>query len=261
MADALALDVRDVTVRFGGLTAVDGVDLTVSPGEIVGVIGPNGAGKTTLLDAICGYTAPVSGTVVVEGTDVSRMLPYARARLGLGRSFQDARLFPSLTVRETLLGAFHPSFTSSALTEGLRLRGPRQEERKTHHDLRALLELVDVERYLDHRIAELSFGTTRAVELAWLAARRPAVLLLDEPASGLQQSEVRVLGNVIQRVRQGGAVVLIDHDVPFVAGLADRVVAMDLGRVVADGPPDVVLEHPDVVASYLGRGLYAEQAP
>ena len=247
-----------MTVRFGGLIAVGHVDLTVAPGEIVGVIGPNGAGKTTLLDAICGYTPPDAGTVYVEGTDVTRMLPYARARLGLGRSFQDARLFPSLTVRETLLGAFHPSFTSSALTEGLSLRSSRREERDAHDSLRPLLDLVDVERYLDHRIAELSFGTTRAVELAWLAARRPSVLLLDEPASGLQQSEVRALGNVIQRVRQGGAVVLIDHDVPFVAGLADRLIAMDLGRVVADGRPSDVLEHPDVVASYLGRGQYAE---
>jgi len=260
MTDALALEAKGIAVRFGGLIAVDHVDLRVAPGEIVGVIGPNGAGKTTLLDAICGYTPPDRGTVLVDGTDVSRLLPYARARLGLGRSFQDARLFPSLTVRETLLGAFHPSFTSSALTEGLRLRSSRREERNAHDDLRGLLDLVDVERYLDHRIAELSFGTTRAVELAWLAARRPAVLLLDEPASGLQQSEVRALGNVIQRVRQGGAVVLIDHDVPFVAGLADRLVAMDLGRVVAEGLPEVVLEHPDVVASYLGRGRYAEPA-
>jgi len=256
VADAPALDARDITVRFGGLTAVDGIDLSVAPGEIVGVIGPNGAGKTTLLDAICGYTPPDTGTVHVDGTDVTRMLPYARARLGLGRSFQDARLFPSLTVRETLLGAFHPSFTSSALTEGLRLRASRREERDAHDKLRAVLDLVDVERYLDHRIAELSFGTTRAVELAWLAGRRPSVLLLDEPASGLQQSEVRALGTVIERVRQGGAVVVIDHDVPFVAGLADRLVAMDLGRVIAEGPPSDVLDHSDVVASYLGRGRY-----
>jgi ABC-type branched-subunit amino acid transport system ATPase component len=137
------------------------------------------------------------------------------------------------------------------------MRVARREEADAHAAVDALLEVVDLERYLDHRVADLSFGTTRAVELAWLAARQPSVLLLDEPASGLQQSEVHALGPVIERVRRGGAVVLIDHDVPFVSGLAHRLVAMDLGRVVADGPVDEVLAHPDVVAAYLGTGRYA----
>src|SRR5437899_1072108 len=123
-----ALCVRDVTVRFGGVVAVDGVDLDVQPGEIVGVIGPNGAGKTTLLDAVSGFVTPTRGTVELDGRDVTRALPYVRARRGLGRSFQDARLFPSLTVREVLLGAFHPAISSGTLTEGLRLPGARREE-------------------------------------------------------------------------------------------------------------------------------------
>jgi ABC-type branched-subunit amino acid transport system ATPase component len=252
-----ALEVRDLTVRFGGLVAVDGVDLAVAPGEIVGVIGPNGAGKTTLLDAVSGFVSPAEGNVLLNGVDVTHVVPYARARRGLGRSFQDARLFPSLTVREALLGALHPTFSSGTLSEGLRMRVARREEADAHAAVDALLEVVDLERYLDHRVADLSFGTTRAVELAWLAARQPSVLLLDEPASGLQQSEVHALGPVIERVRRGGAVVLIDHDVPFVSGLAHRLVAMDLGRVVADGPVDEVLAHPDVVAAYLGTGRYA----
>ncbi len=256
-SDGLALRVRDVTVRFGGVVAVDGVDLDVAPGEIVGIIGPNGAGKTSLLDAVSGFVTPATGTVELDGHDVSRALPYVRARRGLGRSFQDARLFPSLTVREALLGAFHPSFTSSAVVEGLRLPGATREERDRDAEVESLLDLVDVRRYLDHRVADLSFGTTRAVELAWLAARRPSVLLLDEPASGLQQSEVRALGAVIDRVRQGGAVVVIDHDVPFVAGLAHRLVAMDLGRVVAAGSADEVLSDPHVVEAYLGTGRYS----
>jgi ABC-type branched-subunit amino acid transport system ATPase component len=257
LAPTPALDVRGVTVRFGGLVAVDGVELSVAPGEIVGVIGPNGAGKTTLLDAVSGFVNPSEGSVLLGGTDVTRAVPYVRARHGLGRSFQDARLFPSLTVREVLLGAFHPSFSSGAVSEGLRLRSARREELAISTAVDDLLDLVDLERYLDHRIADLSFGTTRAVELAWLAARGPSVLLLDEPASGLQQSEVRALGPVIERVRRGGAVVLIDHDVPFVAGLAHRLVAMDLGRVVADGPVDEVLAHPDVITAYLGTGRYS----
>ena len=245
------LDVRDVSVHFGGLAAVDGVDLRVAPGEIVGVIGPNGAGKTTLLDAVCGYV-PVHGEVWFDGRRVDGVLPYRRARLGIGRSFQDARLFPSMTVREALLGALHPSFTSGFLSEALHLPWARTEERTAHRRVEELLELVDLHRYLDHQISQLSFGTTRAAELVWLAARAPAILLLDEPASGLQQSEVRALGGLIDRVRGDSAVVVIDHDVPFVAGLAHRLVAMDLGRVVADGPPDDVLSHPAVLESYLG---------
>jgi ABC-type branched-subunit amino acid transport system ATPase component len=249
--------VHDVSVRFGGVVAVDAVDLAVAPGEVVGIIGPNGAGKTTLLNAVSGFVPLASGTIVLDGTDITRVPPYRRARLGLGRSFQDCRLFPGLTVREVLLGAQHPAYTSGVFSEALRLRAARHDERAACAELDAVLDLVDVRRYLDYRIAELSFGTTRAVELAWLAARRPRVLLLDEPAAGLQQSEVAVLGDLLRRIRGDAAVVVIDHDVPFVSGLVDRLVAMDLGRVVADGAVDVVLHHPDVLASYLGGSRYA----
>ena len=246
------LDARQVHVHFGGVRAVDGVDLAVGPGEVVGIIGPNGAGKTTLLDAVCGHAPLTSGEVWFDGRRVDDVLPYRRARLGIGRSFQDARLFPSMTVREVLLGALHPSFTSGFLAEALHLPWARAEERAARGRVEELLELVDLHRYLDHQVSQLSFGTTRAVELVWLAARRPALLLLDEPASGLQQSEVRALGGLIDRVRDTAAVVVIDHDVPFVAGLAHRLVAMDLGQVVASGPPDEVLAHPAVLSSYLG---------
>lgn len=248
------LEAQGVRVAFGGVTAVAGVDLAVHAGEIVGLIGPNGAGKTTLLDAISGFVSLAAGTVALGGVDVTRLLPYQRARSGLGRSFQDARLYPTMTVRETLVSAFHPLHANGLFSEGLGRRAARAEEAAVVDAAMDLLELVDLHRYLDHRIAELSFGTTRAVELAWLAARHPRVLLLDEPASGLQQSEVRVLGVLIERIRRGAAVVLIDHDVPFVAGLADRLVAMDLGRVVAEGRPDAVLAHAAVLDSYLGTG-------
>ena len=246
------LDVRDVRVHFGGVRAVDGVTLAVAPGEIVGIIGPNGAGKTTLLDAVCGHVPLAGGEVHFDGRRIDGVLPYKRARLGIGRSFQDARLFPSMTVREVLLGAQHPSFSSGFMAEALQLPWARAEERAAHQRVGELLDLVDLHRYLDHQVSQLSFGTTRAVELVWLAARRPALLLLDEPASGLQQSEVRALGALVDRVRGGSAVVVIDHDVPFVAGLAHRLVAMDLGTVVADGRPDDVLAHPAVLSSYLG---------
>ena len=252
--------VEDVTVRFGGVVAVDNVSLDVMPGEVVGIIGPNGAGKTTLLDAVCGWAPLTAGRVTLDGADVTGVLPWKRARLGLGRSFQDARLYPTMTVRETLQSAFHARHRNGVVAEGLRLPDAQAEEEEVAAAAISLLELVDLGRYLDHRVAELSFGTTRAVELAWLAARRPNVLLLDEPASGLQQSEVRVLGGLIERIRGDAAVVVIDHDVPFVSGLAPRLVAMDLGRVVADGPSTSVLADPGVIESYLGTGRYSRAA-
>ncbi len=254
-ADEPILEARDITVDFGGIRAVDQVTLRVQPGEIVGIIGPNGAGKTTLLNAISGFVE-CDGEVLLHGRDIGRMLPYRRARLGLGRSFQDARLYPTMTVRDTLAAAFHASHRSGLFSEGLGLRAAAREEARVRDEAEALCETVDLRHYLDHRISELSFGTTRAVELAWLIAQRPAVLLLDEPASGLQQSEVRVLGALIDRLRGDAAVVVIDHDVPFVSGLAHRLIAMDLGQKVADGVPQEVLSAPAVIDSYLGTGAY-----
>jgi ABC-type branched-subunit amino acid transport system ATPase component len=254
------LEVDHVAVAFDGNRVVDDVALTVEPGELVGIIGPNGAGKSTLLDAISGFVRPVAGRIRLDGVDITDLLPYQRVRLGLGRSFQDARLFPTMTVRETLAGGFHPLLRGGIVAEGLRLPDIRRQEHAVNAAVADLLDLVDLRDYLDYRVSELSFGTTRALELAWLAARRPKLLLLDEPAAGLQQSEVRVLGQLIERIRGPAAVVVVDHDVPFVTGLADRLVAMDLGRVIADGSCDGVLTDPTVVTAYLGSGQYAGAA-
>ena len=254
------LRATSVTVDFGGVRAVDDVDLAVGPSEIVGIIGPNGAGKTTLLNAISGFVT-CRGRIELHGEDITDLLPYRRARRGLGRSFQDARLYPTMTVRDTLAAAFHAVHRSGLFSEGFGLRSARREEARVLARAEALCEIVDFRRYLDFRISELSFGTTRAVELAWLVAQEPVVLLLDEPASGLQQSEVRVLGELIDGLRGEAAVVVIDHDVPFVSGLAHRLVAMDLGTKVAEGGPDEVLAAPAVIESYLGTGAYRVASP
>jgi ABC-type branched-subunit amino acid transport system ATPase component len=248
----LALEVRGARVRFGAVVPCDGVDIAVRPGEIVGIIGPNGAGKSTLLDAISGFAVLEQGSIAIGGSDVTRALPYRRARLGLARSFQDARLFMNMTVREALLGCLHGSFRGGLLAEGIGAAVARDDEQAATDAIDDALALVDVRRYLDVRIADLSVGTARAVELAVLSLRRPTVLLLDEPASGLQQSEVEVLAGVIQRIRGNAATLIVEHDVPFVRAFVDRLIAMDLGRVIADGPPAEVLDHPAVIESYLG---------
>lgn len=246
------LRVDGARVQFGGVAALDGVSLSVTAGETIGIIGPNGAGKSTLLNVVSGFVTPTAGEVHYDGDDVTGLLPYRRARLGIARSFQDARLFPAMTVRETILGALHETFTSGVFSEGFGTRFATDQERTAANAVDEIMEMVDLRRYLDHRVSDLSFGTTRALEMATLAARRPRLLLLDEPASGLQQSEVAVMGQLIHRIRRGAAAVVIDHDVPFVAKLCDRMVAMDLGRVVAAGTPDDVLNDPAVVDSYLG---------
>ena len=248
----IALEVRGVRVRFGAVVPCDGVDVTVNAGEIVAIIGPNGAGKSTLLDAISGFAPLEAGSVAIGGTDVTRALPYRRARFGLARSFQDARGFANMTVREALLGSLHGSFRGGLLAEGIGAGVARDDERAASDLIEEALALVDVRRYLEVRIADLSVGTARAVELAVLSLRRPAVLLLDEPASGLQQSEVEALAGVIERIRGSAATLIVEHDVPFVRAFADRLIAMDLGRVIAEGSPDEVLDHPAVIESYLG---------
>ena len=245
----------EISASFGGVRAVDGVSFDVGPGEVVGIIGPNGAGKTTVFNLLGGAQPVEGGRVVLAGDDVTRLPAAARARRGLGRSFQDARLFPALTVDETvalalerwvqvadpLSAAFHlPNAVDSELAVGRRV-----------DELVELLGLGDVRSLF---VRELSTGTRRVVDLACLLAFRPRVVLLDEPAAGIAQREVEQLAPLVRRIRDetGASLVVVEHDLPFVRAIADRVVAMDQGRVLADGEPAAVLSAPEVVAAYIG---------
>jgi len=257
---APALAVSGLSVHFGGIRAVSDVDLRVARREIVGIIGPNGAGKTTLFDLISGFTSADAGRVELGGVDVSGRSAPARARLGLGRSFQDARLFPSLTVEEALAVAMERWLdVRDPFNAMLRLPIQQEAEAATWERVGELLDLMGIEDFRTKFVAELSTGSRRVVDLACVIAHRPSVVLLDEPSSGIAQREAEALAPLLERIRDslGASLVVIEHDIALVTSVADRLVAMDQGRVVADGLPGEVLHHPEVVASYLGVGSTA----
>ncbi len=252
---AEVLSCSDLTVRFGGLTAVDGAGLAVQGGEIVGLIGPNGAGKTTLVDALSGFVSPDEGTVRFAGADVTGLAPRLRALAGLARSFQDSRLFPGLTVAENLaLASERTAAPPGPLAAALRLPGSGQFEAGVGERVERLLAELGLDPWRDCFPTQLSTGLRRLVELGSLIAQEPRVLLLDEPSAGLAEPETEALGRLLLRVRDrtACAIVIVAHDVPLLLAIADRLVAMDLGKVVADGRPGDVVRHPDVVRSYLG---------
>ncbi len=249
------LSVRDLSVSFGGIRAVDGTSFDIWPGEIVGVIGPNGAGKTTVFDLVSGFTPVDRGTITLNGRNITNLSASARAESGLGRSFQDARLFPELTVEETL-GIAQERFVGSRSVFVAALHLPMAADSEQHVALRTdeLIELMGLGEYRHAFVRELSTGTRRVVDLACLVAHRPAVILLDEPTSGIAQREVEALAPVVRRLRDemGASLVIVEHDIPFVSDVSDRLLALEQGRVIVTGTPTDVLEHPDVIESYLG---------
>ena len=250
-----ALELVAVTRRFGGINAVDQVSLSVAPGEIVGLIGQNGAGKTTILDLISGFQPLDGGRILLNGHDLSHLSAAQRARHGLGRTFQGGRLFSGLTVAETVAVSLDRSVAvKDPINAALRLPAAHDSEVAVGRRVRQLLELFGLMDYRDSFTAELSTGTRRIVELACVVGHQPSVLLLDEPAGGVAQKEVEQLGALLGRIRSelGCAMLVIEHDMPLVAGLADRLVALETGAVIAEGAPTDVLADPRVIASYLG---------
>ena len=246
---------RGVVRRFGGLTALDGVDLDVAPGSAVGIIGHNGAGKTTLFDVISGFLAPDAGSVYLGDIDVTGEPPHRRAVAGLGRSFQEARLFPSLTIAETVAVALERHLPNrDTLAAALALPASTSMEAEVAGRVDELLALLGLAGYRHHRIADLSTGTRRIVELACVLAQDPAVLLLDEPSAGVAQRETEALAPLLRRVRAatGCSLVIIEHDMGLISAVCDELVALQFGSVIARGTPAAVLAHPRVISSYLG---------
>jgi ABC-type branched-subunit amino acid transport system ATPase component len=253
------LAVHGVEVRYGGVTALAGVDLRIEPGEIVGLIGPNGSGKTTLLDVVSGQIRPRSGTVLLDGLDLVDHLPEDRAAAGVVRSFQDCRLYPELTVEETLLVAEDARRPVGVLASALRLPRFRHAEAAKRAAVDDAMGWLGLDRFRGNLISELSTGTRRIVDLATMVAARPRLLLLDEPTAGIAQREAEAFGPLLRRLHEitGSTICIVEHDVPLASSLCDRLVVMEAGRVIASGPPAAVMSDPAAVAAYLGA---SEQA-
>ena len=261
-AGAAALGICELVVAFGGLRAVDGVSFDVEPGSTVALIGANGSGKTTLLDAVSGLVPARSGSVRLDGEDVAELLPEERAALGLVRSFQDARLFPELSVEDTLLLVEDGRSLSDVVSTTVQLPWARRAERAKRRAVDEVVAQFRLEPFRERRIAQLSTGTRRIVDLAAVVLARPRLLLLDEPTSGIAQREVEAFVPLLRRIREvtGCSVLLVEHDVPLAFELADAVVVMQAGAVVASGPPEVVRHDPRALEAYLGASEEALQA-
>jgi len=253
--DGRALGVRGLSLSFGGNNALHDVSLHADHGEIVGIIGPNGAGKTTLFDVVSGFLRPDAGRVELDGVDITDRSSSARARLGLGRSFQDSRLFSGLTVRDALAVSLE-RFTdvSDPFNAVLRLPLQVRTEAAVRERVDELLDVFALTRFADNLVSELSTGSRRLVDLAAVVAHQPTVVLLDEPSSGVAQREVEAMVGLLHHVRDrlGATMLVVEHDIAFIAELADRLVAMDRGAVLASGPPLDILESPAVGEAFLG---------
>lgn len=256
-ADAPAvLEVKHLSKTFGGVVAVDGVDLHLRQGQILGMIGPNGAGKTTVFDLISGFYAPDRGEILLNGEEITNLAPHERALRGLGRSFQDARLFPSLTVAENIAIALERHLTvRDPVAAALSLPAVRHSEIRAGRRVEELIDLMGLSAFYDKFVSELSTGSRRIVDITCTLAHGPSVLILDEPSSGIAQAETEALGPLLKRVRSelGCSLLVIEHDIPLVSAISDELVALDLGRVVAEGIPRDVVRNPAVITAYLGE--------
>jgi branched-chain amino acid transport system ATP-binding protein len=240
---APVLSVEGVSVRFGGVRALSDLSVQAAAGVVTGLIGPNGAGKTTLFDVITGVTRPQQGSVKLWGDDITLVRPHMRARLGIGRTFQALELFPSLTMLDNVRVAVE------SLGRGRGARGRRGSAKEA----RAILERLGIEMFADRAAGSLPTGILRLLDVGRALARKPQLLLLDEPSSGLNQSETEGLAEVLRELARGGmAVVLVEHDMKLVMSVCSVIQVLEFGRVIAVGSPEEVRSHPQVLRAYLG---------
>lgn len=255
------LEVRDVTVRFGRVTPLDGVSLSVSSGEVVGILGPNGAGKTTLLDVIAGIEHPGRGVIRLAGADITAVPGEQRARLGIARTFQSVELLPSLTVTENVLLGCQARQRTGLFSDGLRLPRSRRAEMLARREVTRMLDSLGLTLQHDAPVAALPLGTRRLVEVARALCVQPSLLMLDEAGSGMESDMLRRLAQEIGRqARAGVGVLLIEHDVEFVLANCDFIYILGGGRVMARGTPAAIRRSPLLHEIYLGRAIGATTA-
>jgi len=247
------LEVSGITQIFGGVTALDSVSFSISKGDITGVIGPNGAGKTTLFNIISGIYRQTAGKVMLEGRDVTGFPPEKLARLAMVRTFQNIELFGGMTVRENVMVGMHTKSSSGLLACSLKMPWSISEERRIRDAAGKWLEFTGITDLADHIAGSLPFGKGRLLEIARALAVEPRIILMDEPAAGLNSQETLALAALIKRIRDLGiTVVLVEHDMELVMDICDRIVVLNLGRKLAEGTPREIQESPEVIAAYLG---------
>jgi branched-chain amino acid transport system ATP-binding protein len=253
MSEDRLLEVRDVTLRFGGVTALDGVSFHIDRGEILGLIGPNGAGKTTCFNVMTGVYQPTDGSVLFDGKRLGRRKKHQITRLGIARTFQNIRLFPEMTALENVMVGADARHRTSVLSALFRLPRHRREEREGRARALELLELVGVAHRAEEAARNLPYGDQRRLEIARALATGPQLLCLDEPAAGFNPAEKAKLLELIRRIRDDGyTVLLIEHDMRLVMGVTDRIVVLEFGKKIAEGAPAEIRDNPAVIAAYLG---------
>jgi branched-chain amino acid transport system ATP-binding protein len=253
--EANVLYADHITIKFGGLVAVDDVSFAIPPKSVISLIGPNGAGKTTFFNVLTGLYEATEGTVYLNGKDVTPIKPHKRAAMGMARTFQNIRLFGLMTAEENVMVAMHPHLKAGVISTILRLPRQRHEEREARETARELLEYVGIGKSEGELARNLSYGDQRRLEIARAMALRPKVLLLDEPTAGMNPQESATFNDFVYRVRdeRDMSILLIEHDMSVIMKISERITVLDRGKMIAEGTPDDIRNNQQVIEAYLGK--------